>query len=289
MFTNWFVLALVGVITLAASEVLQKKALTTKENINTETNNLIVWIVQCLLSVVFVLIFSIKWNLELTPLLIGELLVQGVLYFFAGTLYYTSYKGQSISLSVIILNLSFIISTVLGIVFFAEQITLAKLLGMVFILAGIVVINYTRKEKVDKYVIYAVIGSAIYGIAFTLDKAFSVSMDPNIYQVMFTSSIIIATFAFRGKMVIKDLKAIKLKNILLALIPGVTFFIFNKADLVAYSVGGEVGKIQAINSTSLFVIILIELLLLMDRKGVAKKLLVSVMVITGVVLLSLNS
>ncbi len=285
---TWLILTLSSIFVLAVAEIAQKTALTKTENISAEANNFVVWIVQGTLALLYVFIFKIAWPEVFSVGEILKLVALGIIYFWAGTLYYSSYKEGSISISTVLGSLSIIVSTTLGIVFFQESLNWLKIFGSLLIINSIIYLNYTKNEKLKKANLLALAGAGLYGIGYTMDKGFALQFTPHIYQVLFAYSIGLTGLAFRGRKIFSDLVRVKLSTFKVMLISAVTFLIWNKLNFVAYTIGGEVGKIDSINNTVVFIIILLEILILKVRENLPKKLLAASIAFVGIFLLSFS-
>ena len=72
------------------------------------------------------------------------------------------------------------------------------------------------------------------------------------------------------------------------LISAVTFLIWNKLNFLAYTVGGEVGKIDSINNSVVFVIILLEIIVLKVRDNLPRKFMAALIAFVGIFLLGFS-
>lgn len=157
----WLIFVLISVVVMAASEIAQKITMTAPENISSETSNFFVWLFQSLLGVIVFFLFS-NHNTDFSVSLIPRLLLVGSVYFWAGTLYYSSYKGSSAGLSTILGTVSMIMSTTLGIIFLNESVNIFKILGILLVFGAIIFARFTRNLHFDKYNLLAMSG-VLYG------------------------------------------------------------------------------------------------------------------------------
>jgi drug/metabolite transporter (DMT)-like permease len=284
---TWFILTISSIIVLAVAEIAQKVAVTRKDNISAEANNTIVWFVQGVLSLIYFLIFAYTPIHALSVGVIIKLLLMSSVYFWAGTLFYTSYKTGSASVNSILLSSSVIVSTILGIIFFNESTSITKLVGSLIIIGSIIYLNYDRKSKLTTGNYYALSGAVLYGIAFTLDKSIAITLSPHLYQIFFSFFIGFAGLLYRGRTILKDLSKIGRDTFLAASVAALSFFLWNKLNFVSYTVGGEVGRIDSINSSVIFLIILLEFFILKDKSNLTKKIVSAVVAFIGVSLLAL--
>jgi len=167
-------------------------------------------------------------------------------------------------------------------------VSMLKFVGSLIIIGSIIYLNYEKGSKWNKANNYALAGAGLYGIGFTIDKAFSLSLTPHIYQILFAFSIGLTGLLFRKKQIISDLKKVELSTLKIMGVSALTFFIWNKLNFVAYSVGGEVGRIDSINNSVIFLIILMEFFFLKDRSNLKKKILSAVIAMAGVTMLGLT-
>lgn len=133
---------------------------------------------------------------------------------------------------------------------------------------------------------FALVGAALYGLGFTLDKSFSLQLSPHLYQIFFAYMIGLTGLVYRGKVIIKDLARVEINTFKVVCVSAITFFIWNKLTFVAYTVGGEVGRIDSINNSVIFVIILLEFFLLKDKSNLKKKIIAAFIAMLGVTILA---
>jgi drug/metabolite transporter (DMT)-like permease len=279
---TWFIFALLSVFVLAGSEISQKISITQKKiNLSAITNNFYVWTLQGTFGLIIAFFLNqIAFDFSLS--LILKLIAIGIVYFLGGTFFYTSYKGNSPSISVILGSISVIISTALGIIFFDESTTLLKFAGILLILTSIVILNYSKKEKMDKYNMYALIGGACFGIAYTIDKSFIFNISPYMYVALMSFSVAIVSFVLRSSQIISESKRLKKENYYPMIMSASFGTLFNLFTFLSYSRGGNVGVVDAMNNSSVFLIIIVEVILLKDRSSLRKKIICSLLAFAGI-------
>lgn len=213
MSATWFLFALLSVFALAGAELSQKISLIHKANIGAITNNFFVWVMQGLGAIVIALIFhQFRVNAHEIPWV--RLLLIGIVYFAGGTFYYTSYKANSPSISIILGSISIVISTSLGILFFHESTVWLKFLGIALILSSIVFVNSKKKFSLDKYNIYALMGGVCFGVAYTIDKSFVLQIPASIYLFLMCFSVAAVSFVAKFRLIIKEAKGMNHENYL---------------------------------------------------------------------------
>lgn len=282
----WLVYVLLSVVVMAGAEISQKISMNAPENISSETNNFVVWLMQSLFGFVIFFLFS-DHNTYFPASLLPKLLILGIIYFWGGTLYYSSYKGSSAGLSTILGTISIVMSTSLGVIFFHESTSLLKFLGIFLIFLAIFTVKYSKQLHFDKYNWLAIAGGLLWGVAFSIDKSFVTSINPLFYLPIFSMTSGLFGLVFRSKVIISELPKITfktLKSITLAALFGIGF---NTFTFLSYSHGGEVGRIDAINNSMIFLVIILEFLILKEKHDLKKKFIASFIAIIGITVLAL--
>lgn len=287
MIPTWFIFTISGVFILAVAEIAQKISLTQKEDIQAESNNFVVWMIQGILALIYFLLFDSSAEVNLTGSLLLGLLLLGPVYFWGGTFYYGSYKEGSVGISSVLATISTVITTFLGIILLGEQSTILKFTGIALVLSAIFILNYSKKEKLTKSNLLALAGGGLYGLAYTLDKTLVINLTPHFYHIVFAFSIGLFSLLFRSKVIFADLKKLRLSNLKIMFVSALTFFGFNKLVFLAYGSGGDVGSIDAINNSVIFLIILGEYMFLKERSKLVKKLIAGLIAFSGIVILAL--
>jgi len=282
----WLIFVLISVVVMAASEISQKITMTAPENISSETSNFFVWLLQALLGTVVFFLFS-NHNTDFSISLIPRLLLVGSVYFWAGTLYYSSYKGSSAGLSTILGTVSMIMSTTLGIIFLHESINILKVLGIFLVFGAIIIARFTRNLHFDKYNLLAMSGGALWGVAFTIDKSFATTINPLFYLSLFCLITGLSGLIYRSKVILSEIKIISKKSYKSIFWTAAFGTAFNAFTFLSYSHGGEVGRVDAINNTMVFLVIILEFLILKEKQNIFRKLIAAAIAIVGVTILAL--
>lgn len=283
---SWFFYTIAGLFCVAIADISQKLTLKGKSPLSSITNNFLVWNSIGVISLVYFLVFRLP-----TPILPSyyflKMVPLAVVYFLGGTFYYQSFKSNSVSLSAVLATISSVITTVLGIVLFNESSSGQKFIGALVVLGAIVIVNYQKKLKIDKYNYLALAGGVMYGLAYTMDKYFVLATSPDYYQIFLCFYVGLASALFRPRQIVDELKEFRS-----GLIPSIVsaiffFFLYQKFLFKALSIGGEVGRIDVLNNTTIFLIILIEVLFLRERTNLRKKIVSAIVAFTGASILAL--
>jgi drug/metabolite transporter (DMT)-like permease len=91
----------------------------------------------------------------------------------------------------------------------------------------------------------------------------------------------------RAKTVISESKTLVIKSFYPITSAAIFYAAFNVFTFIAYRNGSNVGASDAINNSSIFIIILLEILLLNDKSDLRKKLLCAIIAFSGIALIGL--
>lgn len=282
---TWYVFALLSVFGMAGSEIVQKISHSQKIKLSAITNNFFIWTLQGIFGLVLALIIN-QTFFEFSTINSLKLLTVATVYFFGGTFFYTSYKGNSPSLSIVIGSISVVISTFLGILTFDEGASIDKFIGILLILISIFIANYNAKERFNRYNLFAFAGGILFGLAYTLDKSFAIESSPILYVSILSFSVAIVSLFFKHQLINRERKNLQKRNYYFICIIAIFGTLFNFFTFMSYSRGGDVGVVDAINNSAVLLVLLLEIILLKDRTNLFRKLLASTIVLIGITLLS---
>jgi len=273
-------------LSVAIADVSQKVTLKGQSPLSSITNNFLVWNGIGLLSLLYFLITRQSFPV-LTPSFYLQFAPMTILYFLGGTFYYQSFKSKSVSISAVLATISSVMTTFLGIVLYNESTHPLKFIGSAFILSAIFLVNFHKNSHFDKYNFYALLGGIFYGFAYALDKHFVLNSSPDFYQIMLCFAVGMASLIFSPVRIVRELKKYHSGLLLSILSSTVFFFLYQKFYFLAYTRGGEVGRIDVLNNTTIFIVIILEYYLLKDRSNLRQKLLSAVVAVIGATLLSI--
>lgn len=283
---TWFILSLTSVFALAAAELTQQHLLNTKNPFSPRSSAVLTLLCQSLLTIPFILLTPLRYQLfdiflENTRY---QTIIVTLIASVAMVFYLKSFQVKNISLSAIFVSSSVIVSTFLGVIFFKESTSYIKLLGIFLILAAIVSLNY-KNSILEKNHFFGLLAGMLFGISYTLDKSIVSNINPIVY--IFWAFFLVALFGFllNPKEVILSVRGKTLSAFKAILFSGVGYFLYNLLTFNAYVLGGEVGRIDAINNTQIFLIILFEYLILKQKESLGRKLLTALIAFAGILLL----
>lgn len=287
MFQSWFIFVLISVIAISLGEIGQKLSVTSKVSISAKSINFVVSVIQFIFSLLYLIFFVPEFSFSLSLQQLIMLLISGFLSFFFFDALYTSYKGNSVSISQVIFSFSVVLSSILGIVIFNESSELLKFIGIILIITGVVIVTFKKGERISRYNLLALFAAIIYAILTNIDKSFASTINPHVYQVMYTFMFMIASMLIKGREIIKEVKLIDSLIIKSILLSAIAFTISNKLTFLSYANGGEVGRVDAINNSAVLLIIILEVLILKDKSNLKKKVIASVLTVSGIIFLGL--
>lgn len=283
---NWFILTLLGMVTVAIADVSQKVSLKGQSPLSSITNNFLVWNGIGVLSLTYLLL-SRQPLPSVNYAYFIQLLPMTVLYFLGGSFYYQSFKSKSVSLSAVLATVSSVISTFLGIILYHESTHPLKFIGSIVVVIAIILVNFHKNSHFDKYNLYALVGGIFYGFAYTLDKHFILNSSPDFYQTVLCFAVGSASLVFSPARIVSELKQFK-QSLLPSIFSSIIFFfLYQKFYFYAYTIGGEVGRIDVLNNTTIFIVIFLEYFLLHERSNLSKKIVAASIATVGATILAI--
>ncbi len=284
---TWFTFSLLSIFALAIAELTQQHLLNLKDSFNEKASAVLTFAFQSLITLPVLLAMGLKdeiftiFQSQLLPKFFSVTLLASIAMIF----YFRSFRVKNISFSAIFISLSVVISTVLGIIFFSESTNPLKFLGIILILGAIVIVNY-KNAALEKNHFFGLIAGVLFGISYTLDKGILMYLHPLVYLFWIFLSVAIFGAIFGFKDLKDSLKNKKLSAYKPIILSGVGYFFYNFFTFSAYKIGGEVGRIDAINNSQIFLIILFEFLVLKHTKGSFQKIISAVLVVIGIFILA---
>lgn len=208
-----------------------------------------------------------------------------VLIFFANASIIKAYKSEDISSVNIISRISLVIGFLSGVILLHETINLFNITGVVLIILGILTIFYERKlTKPSAGSLYAFSSGVLYGfIAYFVKLALGYFNIPTYLVIYSILTLILLSFIPKT---FKDIKPIltKYKNkiILSRIIAASVFY------LIVWSF--QKGNISIVNTNyeTAFLLsgVFVGIIVLNEKKNIAKKLAGSLLCILGIILLN---
>lgn len=288
---SWFLFCILSIFALATAELMQQKLLNGKDSFSPRTSVVLTFLFQSLLTLPFIIFTPLRNELfiifEFSTLY--KFIFVTFIASFAVIFYLKSFQVKNISVSTIFVSSSILISTSLGIIFLHEGLYFAKILGILFILGSIVSLNI-KNASLEKNHWYGLFAGLIFGLAFILDKNIITIGAINPFVYIFWSFSLVALFGFllKPQEVIKDIANKKLNDYTQIAVSGSGYFLFNFFTFNSYILGGEVGRVDAINNSQIFLIILFEFFILRHKTSLVRKLITAMIAFTGVMILGFS-
>ena len=284
---TWFILSLLSITSLAAAELIQQKVLKSgKGGVDERNSTVLTYLLP--ITLVYLFIMLTEYRTGFLSVFRREIFLYLALSSFtasAGVYFYLkSFKTKNISFSLVFISLSSVVSTMLGIIFFGESTHFLKFVGIGLIIGSIASLNY-KNSRIEKNNLYGLIAGLFFGITFTLDKLIVLDTNPIVYLFWSFLLVTIGTFFLNPRAVIRTIKVIKFVEYKPLMISGLGFLLFNLFAFFAYTYGGEVGRVDAINNTEIFLVILAEFFIFKHKDDVKRKLLTAFIAFVGVLLL----
>ncbi len=283
---NWFYAAIASVSALALAELTQQHILKQENEVDESVSGTLTFLFQSLLTLPIIFIMNLQGEMGrvFQADTILNLICVTIVASIGMIFYLRSFKVVNISYSSIFISFSSIISTSLGIIFLSESVSLYKFVGIFLVLISIVSLNINN-AALEKNHLYGILAGIFFGIMYTLDKSIVTKTHPLIY--IFWAFFLVSVFGFivRPVKMIQVVKGLTLKDFTPIFISGFGYFIYNLCTFIAYSLGGEVGKVDAINNSQVFLIILAEFFIFKQKDGVFRKIITALIAFLGVAIL----
>lgn len=199
----------------------------------------------------------------------------------------TARRGLEVSTYSILGQLSTVFVITWGILFFKEDIIIKKIIGSLLILLGNIIVIYKKgKFEFNKYVLMSILGNLSMSIAISIDVGISDQFNMPIY-VAATLIIPALIITLIERIKIKDIiNEFKLGNKKAITIVGLTWGTMILQMLRLYQLG-EVTTIAPLCSITTILNVLVAYLLLKEKDSLWKKILASIIVVLGIVLIKI--
>lgn len=199
----------------------------------------------------------------------------------------TSRKGIEASTYSIIKQLSTVFMIFSGLLFFKEPFNLYKILGAFLIVFSNVLVFYSRNIfKLDKYILLGIIANICMTIALFIDVNYSNYFNLPIYVLLTLLVPSVLTLLFE-KIKIKDIiLEYKNSNKISIFITSMSWSFMMIFKLLAYKFG-KVILVAPLCSLTVILNIFIGYILLKEKDNLLKKIISSIIIIIGIILIKL--
>ncbi len=184
-----------------------------------------------------------------------------------------------------------IIVMILSVVILKEQITLLKSIGFILIILALVMVTYNHKLKIfeikNKGVRYTFLSSSLAGVALLIDKYETAYFNTNMYAFLLylLPALFLLPFLFNSKKEMKSLIKNKYGFLIGATLLSMSYYYF---ILLAFKTENASIVIPLIEASTFFAVIF-SIIFLKERERIFQKILATIIVIIGAVLISLSA
>lgn len=213
-----------------------------------------------------------------------------LLYVISSTTYYTALKHMEASRLVIIISLDALFTQITAYFLLQEPLSFRKIAAAAIIVSAVVLVTFSTKTlsiTFTRYDLLAVVNALVYSVAALLDSYLvNHYYAPTTYQAVnfgLTAVLVLLIFP-KSRRALPHLFHWQ-KKLPLLLLTSFLLFLTYVGTLNAYRLGGEVSRVTPILATQTLVVIGLEFFLLKDRQNWPRKIIASLLAITGVTLL----
>ncbi len=282
---TWLILVIASAVFNSLSRILQKVLLREKDS----EPFAFAFIFQLFLAFLFFLYAYLTKTLVIPDLsgLTFNLIIMAVLYSLGNIFIFYAFKTAEASEASIIFASSTLWTVVSAIFFLNEKLTVGNIVGILLIVIGLVVVNYSKsKWKLNKGHLFAILAAACFGIAFTND-AFIINRFTSVSSYMMICFILtsITILLFRPKLVKGVRYFMKGKVLVNLLICAVFYSAMLFSIFEAYKRGGQASIISPISQSSLILTVVASYFLLKEKNRLLNKIIGVFFTFVGVLFL----
>jgi len=282
---NWIILVFISALVNSVARILQKVLLKDKDSDPFAFS----FVFQISVAFLF-LVYALCTHSLNIPNLSGlsiNLIIMALAYSLGNLFIFKAFKIAEASEISIIFASTTIWTVLFAIGFLKENITLNKIIGVIFVVLGIVAINYSKtKWKINKGHLFVLLGALLIGIGFVND-AFVL----NSFQSV--SSYMMIAFAVPGVITLfyspKSIKNISFylnKKTLSNLLVCSFFYALSTITIFeAYKRGGQASVISPISQTSIIFTVIFGYFFLKEKDKLPNKIIGAILAFVGVLFL----
>ena len=281
----WFPLVVIYILNNAVSKILQKYALKGEEVDPTAFSAFFLFTVG-VMTLPFLLVEKVVISSE--PKIWLVVLLSGLFYTVCMIMFYYALKNIEVSQVETIATTRAIWIMLLGIIFFQENLTLSKFLGVFCIFLGLAVIYWNRGKFTgfSKPHLYTLLYAVIISGAYALDKYCLDFFSVAFYQVVIYCLPAVLTVIFiPGTLAKIRLFLRPQKSTTIFFICCFFQMISTLALYRAYQVGGELSVVGPLTQTSTVLTIFMGILFLRERWNLKRKIIGALLTILGIILI----
>lgn len=281
---SWIVFALISVITTSIATLLGRLLLKDDDSNPTALVILFQFTLGIITLFFALLLGRFVWpNSEVST---GRFIVSSILW--ASTSYFSfqTLKYLGAGESIILISNSVLVSIFLGVMFLGERFSITSSLGVILILSSVLIVNHQKLTfNSKKGVIYGLITAFLSGTAVANDAIIIRTYETFSYTALlfFSTTVLLSIFFSKELPAIKKIvmgKSFKM-ILVIAFLSSIQALAYN----LAYEFDAPVSKLSVISKSSIILTVVLAALFLKEKSGFNKKILASILVTLGVILL----
>lgn len=236
-------------------------------------------------SLLMIPLFEIKFKINTSILL--TLLIVVCIYAVTDRLNTEARYGLETSTFSMVKRLSTVFMIIFGFLFLKEPIILNKILGAAIIIIGNIILTYNKgKFEVNKYLLMAIISQFLFAIAMVINVDLSDHFNLAFYTwitVTIPALLIAVVGRHKPKDIIKEFNRYNKPRFLIA---AFSWALMLNSSIRAYQLG-SITIVAALLSLTPILNSLVELIFNKDTNKIIQKIIVSILLILGVILVNL--
>jgi len=281
----WIVLVFLSALVGSLSKILQKILLKDK-NSDPFAFSFILSMVVAFFFITYTLFTDTLSFPNLSPLIIN-FIIMAIFISLSNLFAFKAYKITPVSEVSIIFASSSIWSVITALIVLGEELTINKIIGVILVILGIIVINYSKtKWQINKGHVLALFGALFAGVSF-INDVFILKHFKSIssYMIIAFTFPAILTFFYRPNLINKISFILNKKNLLNLLVCGFLYSLGTFAIFEAYNQGGEASLISPISQTSIIFTVIFGYFFLKEKDKLPNKILGTLFAFIGVLFL----
>lgn len=257
----------------------------TKNNISDGAITILIEIIASITCMFIIPLFEIKFPTDLKIYIF--LFIAIIFYTLNNRLGTTARKGLEVSTYSILKQLSSMFMVFASILFFKEPFILNKFIGALLIILSNIIVFYNKNNlKFNKYLIYGILANVSLTIALLLDVSYSNEF--NLFFYVFLIFLIPSTLTlFLEKIKFNQIiEEYNNSNKITIFLTGISWAIMMISKLKSYQLG-KIIIVAPLISLTIILNILFGYFILKEEDNLLKKILASILIIIGIVLIKI--
>lgn len=276
----WTVLYLICSITFAQTF---KKANRNAKDLGNLT--ILLEIFTALFAIIFIPFFAINFPTDIETYL--HLLIVVILYAFVDRLNVEARYGIDPSVFSMLKQLSTVFLMIFGFIFLKEEPVITRIVGAIIIISANILLSIDKgKIKINKYFIMSFISNFLFAVAMLINVNISSQFNLAIYTIFTVSIPALLIFLFGRHSIRGLIKEFNLYSKTKFLVSAFCWALMLISSVKAYQVG-SVAVIAPILTLTSVLNTFYEFLVLKNKNQVLQKIICSVMIIIGVLLIKM--